>query len=131
MIYTSYFSRQRKMEIPDAAYMSIAVGNPRYEVPYEIIDFKMLKPFGIFRVYEGEEYRQKYFERLDDYGVDKIRETMLKLSEGHENIILMCHEKDKNECHRSMFAEWWKKNTGEVIPEWGEEPNQMTLFDVF
>lgn len=119
-IYTSYFSRQRKMELPDTAYMSIAVSNPRYKVPYKIIDFKLLKPYGIFKVYEGEEYRQKYFERLDGYGVEKIRKIMTELSGGHENIILMCHEKDKNECHRSMFAEWWEKNTGEKIPEFGE-----------
>lgn len=134
-IYTSYFARQKKMELPDTSYVSIAVGNPRYSVPYKIVNLGLLKPFGIFRVYHGEEYKQKYFERLDGYGVEKIRRAIEEASEGHENVILMCHEKDKNECHRSMFAEWWLKNTGEVIPEYGEEPveekseyEQLTLF---
>lgn len=134
-IYTSYFARQKKMELSDTSYVSIAVGNPRYSVPYKIVNLGLLKPFGIFRVYHGEEYKQKYFERLDGYGVEKIRRAIEEASEGHENVILMCHEKDKNECHRSMFAEWWLKNTGEVIPEYGEEPaeekiecEQLTLF---
>ena len=134
-IYTSYFVRQKKMELQDVSYVSIAVGNPRYSVPYKIVNLGLLKPFGIFRVYHGEEYKEKYFERLDGYGVEKIRKAIEEASEGHENVILMCHEKDKKECHRSMFAEWWFKNTGEIIPEYGEEPKeeneeyeQLTLF---
>lgn len=135
-IYTSYFAKQKKMELPDTSYVSIAVGNPRYAVPYRIVNLGLLKPFGIFKVYHGEEYRQKYFERLDSYGVEKIRKAIEEASEGHENVILMCHEKNKNECHRSMFAEWWLQKTGEIIPEFGEnnkennkdEYKQLTFF---
>lgn len=120
-IYISYFAGQKKMELDDTAYMSIAVGNPRYPVPYKIINLDILKPYGIFRVYHGEEYRKKYYERLDSYGVEKIRKTIDELREGHENVILMCHEKNKYECHRQMFAEWWKERTGEEIEEYGEK----------
>lgn len=132
-LYTSYFRKQCKMELPDTAYMSIAVGNPRYSVPYEIIDLKPLKPYGIFGKYEGDAYREKYFERLDKYGVDWILREINRLRQGHENVMLMCHEKDKSECHRSLFAEWWLLNTGEVIPEYGEkeaenEYDQLSLF---
>lgn len=121
MVYTSYFAKHKKNPDPNAVYLSIAVGNPKYSVPYTIVDFRMLKPFGVFGVYDGEEYKKKYFERLDSYGVDKIREEMLKLSGDHEKVFLLCHEKNKNECHRSMFAEWWEKHTGEVISEWDEK----------
>ena len=133
-IYTSYFMRQRKMELEDAAYVSIAVGNPRYAVPYKIVNAKSLKPYGIFGTYHGEEYRQKYFERLDFFGVDMILKELMEVSEGHENVILMCHEKNEDECHRRMFAEWWFKNTGEYIPEIGKEEKQkkeLTQYDLF
>ena len=125
-IYTSYFARQRKMELEDASYVSIAVGNPKYPVPYKIVNLKALKPYGIFGVgaYNEDEYREKYFARLDRYGVDYIRKEIIKAGEGHENVILMCHEKDKNECHRKMFADWWEKNTGEKIEEYGESKTE-------
>lgn len=131
-IYTSYFSRQRKMELDDAAYISIAVGNPRYAVPYKIEDARSLKPYGIFGKYHGEEYKQKYFERLDFFGVDTILKELNRLRGDHENVILMCHEKDENECHRRMFAEWWFNQTGEFIPEFGkEEKKELTQEDLF
>lgn len=135
-VYTSYFAKQAKVRVPDAAYVSIAVGNPKYRVPYRIIDLKELKPYGIFGKYYGDEYKKRYFERLDWYGVDRIREAIKEASCGHENVFLMCHEKDKNECHRSLFAEWWLEKTGEVIEEYGEEIvekkdeyAQMSLFE--
>ena len=137
-IYTSYFAKQRKMELEDASYVSIAVGNPRYPVPYKIVNLNVLKPYGIFGVYDEDEYSERYFARLDRYGVDYIRKEIEKASEGHENVILMCHEKDRNECHRKMFADWWEKNTGEKIEEFeGGKPKpkkekviyeQMSLF---
>lgn len=131
-LYTSYFARQKKMEMEDTAYISIAVGNPRYAVPYEIVNLPELKPYGIFKKYHGEEFREKYFERLDSFGVDRIWEAIQKAVGGHKNAVLMCHEKDENQCHRSMFAEWWLMNTGEIIPEFGKEEKsqykQLTMF---
>lgn len=135
MIYTSYFAKHKKGADDKTAYLSIAVGNPKYEVPYEIIDIKILKPYGIFGKYHGEEYKKKYFERLNSYGVDKIMHEIERLSKGKENVLLMCHEKNKMDCHRSMFAEWWLEQTGEIIEEWGEEKpkeefTQLKFFDI-
>lgn len=110
------------MELEDAAYVSIAVGNPRYPVPYKIVNVRSIKPYGIFGKYHGEEYLEKYFERLDSFGVEAILEELKVASEGHENVILMCHEKNEKECHRRMFAKWWFDHTGEFIPEYGKEP---------
>lgn len=123
-LYTSYFAKQKKMPLEDASYVSIAVGNPRYSVPYKIVNANALKPYGVFRKYHGEEYKIKYFERLESFGVEEIRKELEKVSEGHENVILMCHEKDKNQCHRVMFAEWWERKTGEKIEEYGEQKNE-------
>lgn len=139
MIYTSYFAKHKNRSDEDTAYISIAVGNPKYSVAYPIIDLKCLKPYGIFGTYEGEEYKAKYYERLDWYGVDYIYNEILRAARGKNTILLMCHEKDPNECHRKLFAEWWFMRTGEIIEEWGEErpkeePNerltQISFFDI-
>lgn len=132
-VQTYYFSGAGKLKIEDTAFLSIAVGNPRYKTNYEIVDLKVLKPYGILGMYSGEQYKEKYFERLDFIGPEKIREEIIKASHGHKTVLLLCHEKNKDECHRRMFAEWWEKKTGEVIEEFGEkkeedEDRQLSLF---
>ena len=126
MIYTSYFAKHKKNAEPDIAYISIAVGNPKYPVEYDIVDLNVLKPFGIFRKYSGDAFKEKYFELLDRYGVPRIRREIERAKGQHETALLMCHEKDKNDCHRSMFAEWWLLRTGERIDEYGEEIKKPT-----
>lgn len=121
MIYISYFAKQKKMPIEDAAYASVSVGNPKYAVPYQIRDAKILKPYGIFGKYEfGAEYEAAYRRRLERYGVEAICYELERLQGNHKNLVLMCHEKNKLDCHRWMFAKWWYEQTGEVILEWGE-----------
>lgn len=124
-LYTSYFAKQKKMELDDAAYVSIAVGNPRYSVPYEIINAKILKPYGISFKSTFEEFEKKYIERLEKYGVESIRKELQSVCEGHKNVILMCHEKNPEECHRRMFAKWWKEKTGEEIEEYGVDTHKI------
>lgn len=129
MIYTSYFAKHKNKADDKIAYVSIAVGNPKYPVAYNIIDLKMLKPYGIFGKYHGDEYKRKYFERLDSFGVDKILLALDNIGKGFDDILLMCHEKDPIQCHRSMFAEWWFRNTGEIIEEYGKQNlTQVSLF---
>lgn len=118
MIYTSYFAKQaKKVPNENTSYASIAVGYPHYELPFELKHVKSIKPYGVFGKYEGEEYVQKYFERLDRIGVDAITEEMIKAQGDKENLVLMCYEKNASECHRRMFAQWWFCRTGEIIEE--------------
>lgn len=119
-IYTSYFAKQKKMELEDAAYVSIAVGNPKYAVPYTIVNARILKPYGVSFKLSFEEFKRQYIQRLEKYGVDEIRKEIIDTAGGHRNVILMCHEKDENTCHRRMFAEWWESKTGERIEEYGK-----------
>ena len=130
-VYTSYFARQKKMELPDTAYISIAVGNPKYPVPYELKNANTLKPYGVFGKYEGDEYEIAYRKKLDRTGTAKIRSEVVRLAEGHENVMLMCHEKDPSICHRRIFAKWWEEKTGQEIPEFGHKtvpvPKEETL----
>ena len=133
-VYTYYFSGANKLDIEDTAYVSIAVGNPRFRTKYKITDLKVLKPYGIFGNYHGDEYKRQYFKRLDSYGANNIRQQIIEASEGHHTVLLMCHEKDASVCHRRMFAEWWESRTGEKIEEYGKtsveapESAQISLF---
>lgn len=117
MIYTSYFAKQAKRNDENTAYASIAVGMPKYELAHELRHVMSIKPYGVFGKYHGEEYKQKYFERLDRIGVERICDELMAVQGDKENLVLMCYEKDPNECHRRMFAEWWYARTGEIIEE--------------
>ena len=67
--------------------------------------------------WERKEYYNHYINRLDKIGVDKIFDELMKAKGDKENLVLMCYEKNADECHRRMFAEWWMWQTGEIIEE--------------
>lgn len=117
-IYTSCFSKQKKEEVKaDRCYASIAVGRPKFDLPFHLDDITSIKPYGIFGKYNGEEYKEKYFERLNKIGVLRIFEELKEVAGGKKEIVLMCYETDAYGCHRRMFAEWWLHQTGEIIEE--------------
>lgn len=49
-----------------------------------------------------------------------------EIAEKTPNPVLCCYEKEKEECHRSILADYAKKHLGIEITEW-EEPEQGTL----
>lgn len=118
MLYTSYFGNKRLLELKDCIYISIAVSNPKYKLPYEVVDFKPLKPYGIFgRNLTDEQYIRLYYKRLNEIGADKIKMELIKTIGIHANAVLLCHEKNGSECHRRDFAKWFYSKTGCKIPE--------------
>ena len=58
---------------------------------------------------------------MECIGVEYIR----KLIAGYEllgkDVVLLCYEDvrkgESDWCHRTIFADWWREKTGEVIPE--------------
>lgn len=134
MIYTSYFQKQISKNDKDTVYASIAVGKPKMDFEFKLEDAYVLKPFGIFgKNLTDEEYKRLYLERLDRIGVDKIRRVLREIQGDKKNLILMCFERNREECHRSWFAEWWQEKTGEIIEEYGSERKktvkQLSIFD--
>ena len=122
MIYTSRFSNP---ELKTGKYTAvrISVGNPRWKVGYNITGaISELMPKGIFRKYETKAaFEVEYRKRLECIGAEYIR----KLLSGYEmlgkDVVLLCYEDvrkgESDWCHRTVFADWWKEKTGEVIPE--------------
>lgn len=70
-----------------------------------------------------EEFGRQYFDLLDSRGLDVIasRFRAIATAEGEPRLVLMCYEDlAKGQwCHRTYFAQWWEKMTGEVVAELG------------
>jgi len=76
-------------------------------------------------------YREDVLSRVD---IDTLREDIKRLSEnGTKDVALLCYEKPGDFCHRHIFAEWMKEQTGYEIKEFGfekiaKQPEQKSLF---
>ena len=121
MIFTSRYANP---ELKSCKYTAvrISLGLPRWKLGYEIVGaIEELMPKGIFGIEDYEEFRRRYFDKLDTIGVDRIREKLHRFEELGKPVVLLCFEDirkgDWNWCHRNIFASWWKQHTGEVIPE--------------
>ena len=54
-----------------------------------------------------EEYDKKYYEILNSLDKEKVIKKLNWLKEKtNKNVVLLCWEKDKNKCHRSLLANW-------------------------
>lgn len=108
----------------------ISVGLPRGMKGAKDLDVvHMLTPGELFsqrNQLSTAQFRARYYKRLDNYGVQKIHKVLKAISKENDGkaLVLLCFEKDPAECHRSLFARWWERNTGQHVPEFdsGELP---------
>ena len=127
-ILTARYSNKRLKG--DGYYpVGISIGNPRFPTGYDIREqCYALAPKGFMLKMEYEPYREAYFQKLEDIGVDKIIGIVQRLearaSDEDKDLVLRCFEdirKPDQWCHRTLFAEWWLAHTGEVIEELEED----------
>lgn len=105
--------------------VGISIGKPRFRLGYELREqCYSLAPKGYMLNMDIEAFKREYYGKLEGIGKDKIISMVTKLdekarSEGKE-LVLLCFEDVRVEgdwCHRTIFAEWWAENVGEVIEE--------------
>lgn len=120
MIYTSRYANP---ELTSGRYtvVRISVGQPRW-VKYHVAGWlKELTPFGLLGMSNMYGYEIKYREMLDAHGVDLIDARLREFETASRPVVLCCYEDIRRGgeywCHRTMFADWWKEKTGEVIEE--------------
>ena len=73
---------------------------------------------------ELDRFKPAYYEKLEGIGTDRIIDMVEKMNtearaEGKE-LVLLCYEDVRvpgDWCHRTVFAEWWAEQTGELIEE--------------
>ena len=120
-------SRYGNKELRNDGYypVGISLGKPKYQTGYEIREqCYALAPKGHMLKMAYEPYREAYFKKLEEIGADKIIGIVQRMDERAQEegktLVLLCFEdirKPDQWCHRTLFAEWWEKKTGEVISE--------------
>lgn len=123
MIYTGYLNKISKYRSDGLMVVFICQFIPRHEgildkdIPLNHQWIKSLAPdkkllYDIKnKLISKEQYKSQYLSILDKLGVDRIVNCLVKLS-GYYNkdLILCCYEKNPNECHRSILAEYLREN---------------------
>lgn len=138
-----YVSRYSNKELATGKYTAvrISVGTPRWALGYKLDGaIKDLMPFGLLDIEDREESRKLYQARLDKIGFSRIECQLRRLEALGKPVVLLCYEDitkgPDNWCHRTFFAEWWLRQTGEKIdelpdpaqPAASDGPVQMSLF---
>ena len=121
MILTSrYFNPE--LRSGDYTAVRISVGTPRWRLGYTLAgEITELMPWGLRGISDMEIFKTQYTARLDEVGVDRIAAKLRRFESFGKPVVLLCYEDIRkggdNWCHRTMFAEWWFKHTGEEIDE--------------
>ncbi len=122
-----WISRYSNKELSNGNYypVGISIGLPRFRLGYELREqCYSLAPKRYMLNMDIEAFKKVYYGKLEEIGKDRIISMVTKLderarSEGKE-LVLLCFEDVRVEgdwCHRTIFAEWWVENVGEVIEE--------------
>lgn len=124
-LVTSYYARALKLPKDKFFVVRTSIGAPRWgQADGDLLE---LAPTRDMLDLEETPYRRKYVSLLKKVGVDAIRNELSRLSKkaAGRTLVLCCFEslseenvEDGQFCHRRIFADWWEKQTGEVIPEY-------------
>jgi hypothetical protein len=123
-IRTGNFANVKKYEKSGYFPISIAL-SARY---FNGKAYRALAPMWEFKDDEPEIYIPKYKKILSLLNTRKVLNDLLLLS-GNKDIVLLCHEKEGDFCHRHIVAEWLSKEFNIEVLELGKMDNkQMELF---
>lgn len=129
MYYTARYAN-KKLKEGNFTCVRISIGTPKWRLPYQLKgEVKEIMPWGMLKITDIKAFRNLYYNALDKYGVNRIRESIDKYKESGKIIVLLCYEdirKGPEEwCHRRVFADWWELRTGEKIEELPEVDEVM------
>ena len=120
-IYTSRWANKELAHL-DVVPVGISRGVPRWPLPYRYKLLRLLAPSReTFELRDLQEFEQAYLAALEEIGVKKIARALQKISDEHggRSLALLCYENilAGETCHRRMFADWWKQQTTQEVPE--------------
>jgi len=128
-ITTGNFANVNKYRRAGYHKVSIALSS-RY---YTGDRFKPLMPDWKYMQAEQEEYTRQFNNGLKKLDARKIGNELHLLSQG-KNVVLLCHEKEGDFCHRQLVAKWLEKELKIKVEELGRmggktsKPIQFSLF---
>ena len=131
-LYTSYYGKQKALDKAGIIPLAISVSIPDWAtIDRDRCWYKALAPERSMMKMEWKEYVPKYRDILRAHNPVAVCNMIKKMS-GGKDAALLCWEKDAEQCHRSLVAEWLNAKVGTHIEEWEVEradANQKTFFD--
>lgn len=125
-IWTSRYSNKELTENKDKYYcVGISLGIPKFPLGYTIEQqCYSLAPKGYMLKMELDVFKEAYCKKLEGIGTDRIISMVMRFeeiaaAEGKE-LVLLCYEDvriPEDWCHRTVFAQWYCEQTGEIIQE--------------
>ena len=122
-----WISRYSNKELQSGKYypVGISIGKPKWPLGYELRDqCYQLAPKGYMLQMDIVPFTAIYEEKLDNIGIGNITRILEgykdKAKKEGKEVVLLCYEDVRKEgewCHRTIFANWWRKKTGEIIRE--------------
>lgn len=126
-VYTSNYARKGKD--PNAIAISVGLKEWNNHLP----QIKQLAPTWemVMGELSPEEYTERYIALLEERNFDPKK--FLEAFDEDQDYFLLCYEPPTQFCHRRVLAEYIRKHTGVIVPEWKnekerkEEERQMTV----
>lgn len=117
-----YTSRYANKELNNDKYVVVAIslGLPKFKINYNIdIQVYSLAPGrDYFRSGNNDYFTSRYREDLEALGVNEVINILSAVAQEGKDIVLLCFEDiNKELCHRTILAEWFKEKTGQEIVE--------------
>lgn len=108
---------------PGFTPVRISLGAPRFlpdSRAWPAID--ELMPRGLLGIEDEGEFATAYRSRLDRIGSARIESRFRSIISDYPDqpLALLCFEDvsvPRNYCHRTLFADWWSRETGEFLEE--------------
>lgn len=118
-LWTSRWANGELARLPFVP-VGISRGVPRWPLPFRYRVARLLAPSrATFALEDDADFEREYLRELEEAGVEKIGDLLRRLSDegGGRPLVLLCWERDRADCHRRMFAEWWFEQTGQRVEE--------------
>jgi len=123
-LYTGNFANVKKYREKGLEPINIAL-SARYFTGQKYIK---LRPKWEFKDDTPDVYTPKFNEILNNLNPKQVINELAQISNG-KDIVLCCHEKQGDFCHRRLVAEWLEKSENIKVKELGKmEPIQKELF---
>lgn len=123
-IFTGNFANIKKYANKNIHSVSIAL-TARY---FNGDLYRSLNPKWEFKDDPEPEYKQKYLALLSNLDAKKVYDDLMYLSKG-KDVVLLCHEKEGDFCHRRLVAQWLERELNIEVKELGKmEEKQMPIF---
>lgn len=122
-IYTGNFANVKKYEKINLFPVSIAI-SARY---FNGARYNKLNPKREFMHEKEDKYIPKFQnEILGRLNAKDVVNELCQMS-GGQDIVLLCHEKEGDFCHRTLVAEWLNKKLGITVEELGKMDKKQKI----